>query len=142
MSRNLRPRVERLECQILTSDDQIEFEKNRRFHFNLDSVSDLALLKTKRAILGEIEKPGWLSPEFLSPIPQDASRDLVRQADSFARESMVERDETGENYDLKQLKERAIEGYCKTHHRRFDSLAEVQEFMEGSVCTLKTSQEL
>ncbi len=83
-----RARIDRLEDEVLVTDRQLEYERLRRFHFNLYLVSDAALVASLASTLGGVDLPAWAADEFARPIPAGADRGRIREAEEWARQEV------------------------------------------------------
>jgi hypothetical protein len=83
-----RARIDRLEEEVLVTDRQLEYERLRRFHFNLYRVSDAALVTSFASTLEGADLPAWAADEFARPIPAGVDRGRIREAEERARQEL------------------------------------------------------
>lgn len=88
MSRGFARRLDQLEDRLVIGEKRQEFERLRRWYFNLRMVSDKALQVAESTLQEKVREPDWVRYEFEKPIPQDATPWLVREAEAKARMEM------------------------------------------------------
>lgn len=88
MSRAFAKRVDDLEDALVIGEERQQFERWRRFHYNLQLVSMEALRASIDAGQKGLPTPDWAEAEFQAPIPADAYPERVRDAERMTRESM------------------------------------------------------
>jgi len=123
MSQAFIRRLSDLENVLVVGDDRELFEKEKRFYYNVASVSTLGLIIAMRVSLGEIEQPEWLTAQLERPIPVDASKRSVDKATAQAKGL----DSPGylDNEHLRQETDRIIASHAKIAGQPMDSLADV-----------------
>lgn len=87
MARNLTKRLDHVEDAMLVGDDRQQFERERRYAYNLRLMSTEALDVSMLCILGGIPAPDWITAELERSIPFNAPKDQVVKAEARARES-------------------------------------------------------
>jgi len=90
MARNLTKRLDHVEDAMLVGDDRQQFERERRYAYNLRLISTEALDVSMLCILGGIPTPDWITAELERPIPPDANRSLVAKAEASARQILCD----------------------------------------------------
>ena len=128
MSQTFIRRLSDLENVLVVGDDRELFEKEKRFYYNVASVSTLGLIIAMRACLGEIEQPEWLTAQLERPIPADAPKWLVAKATAHAKR--LDSPRYSDNEHLRQETDRVIASHAKMTGRPMDSLADVQAYLE------------
>ena len=81
-------RVEQLEDTLVIGEERQKFERQRRYHYNLMSVSNEALHAAIKAGEQKEHPPDWAEAEFQKPIPPDAHPWLVREAERKTRNDL------------------------------------------------------
>ena len=128
MSQAFIRRLSDLENVLVVGDDRELFEREKRFYYNVVSVSTLGLIIAMRAALGEIEQPEWLTAQLERPIPANAPKWLVKRAETGAKglDDLPARSDEELTRQIDQL----MVSYAKTAGRSMDSLADVQAYLE------------
>ena len=82
-------RVEWLEDALVIGEERHEFERQRRFNYNLLSVSDDALHASIKAMEQRKPTPDWAETEIQKPNRPDAHPCLVREVERKTRNEMT-----------------------------------------------------
>ena len=128
MSQAFIRRLSDLENVLVVGDDRELFEREKRFYYNVASVSTLGLIIAMRAALGEIEQPEWLTTQLERPIPADAPKWLVAKATAQAKR--LDSPRYSDDEYLVQEIDRIIDSHAKIAGQPMDSLADVQAYLE------------
>ena len=128
MSQAFIRRLSDLENVLVVGDNRELFEREKRFYYNVVSVSTLGLIIAMRACLGEIDQPEWLTAQLERPIPADAPKWLVEKATAQAKG--LDSPGYSDKEHLRQETDRIIASHAKIAGQPMDSLADVQEYLE------------
>ncbi|MFH1374363.1 MAG: hypothetical protein ABII79_11255 [bacterium] len=128
MSQRFQRRLTELEDNLQVGGDREQFERDRRFFYNLQNLSNLAIIILMRATVDEMEVPEWLAAEVLKPIPPDAPKELVLEATKRAEgiESLHGADQDQLISEIDQV----IDFYAERSRQTMGSLADVQAYLE------------
>jgi len=77
-------RLKRLEGLVLATENQREYERLTRLHYNLFQVSDGALIESLLSTLEGSKPQEWVIEEFCEPIPRGGDRARIIEANEWA----------------------------------------------------------
>ena len=100
MTHRLDTRVSKLEEYLYVGPARQEHELRKRRHYNLSSVSDESLCISAIASHAGFPEPEWVTREFEKPIPPDAPRNLIHEAEHIARHSSTKSHEEVSRFPL------------------------------------------
>lgn len=85
MNSGFKTRAKRIEEQSLIGVDRKDYERQRRHHYNLRVVTTAALMADVLSMIRQTEMPAWAREEFERPIPADAHKQQLIEADAWAQ---------------------------------------------------------
>ena len=86
MNSGFKTRAKKIEDRVLVGGDYHEYERLRRRHYNTRAVTTAALFGEALDILRQTEEPAWVREELEQPIPVDADKQRLVEAESWARD--------------------------------------------------------
>ena len=91
MNSGLKTRAKKIEDRVLIGADRREYDRLRRRYYNTRGVTTAALLAEMLGLLRETKEPTWVREEFERPIPADADKQRLLDAEALARDTIAGR---------------------------------------------------
>ncbi len=91
MNSGFKTRARKIEERTLIGVDRKGYERQRRRHYNLRVATTAALMAEVLAMVRQTEEPAWAREELERPIPADANKQRLVEAEAWARDIVSDR---------------------------------------------------